>query len=265
MGAAVSCLKGASSGSGLLSGGSLDAPLPRRRLVMALLRWIHFAHRRNRLLFLTAAHRNEVMAGRLAICHQKLCDQDATISRALQNVHASNGHRSSSEVMCLVCVSSVVDAVYCSSPERHAVCLSCVESWAEHAMQKPDRLPTSFACPNCCEECHGAIGAADLMRCNAGERVVREWHHRDALQHILPLASKDDDTRVRLGYLCHDGSYAARACPECGYGPIEHSRCDDLREFHNVAGYRNACPSCAYLVNDASSLARWDGTIRSRR
>ena len=32
-----------------------------------------------------------------------------------------------------------------------------------------------------------------------------------------------------------DGSYAAFMCKRCGYGPVDHGNCDDLRAHHHEA------------------------------
>jgi len=58
----------------------------------------------------------------------------------------------------------------------------------------------------------------------------------------------------------------ARQCGGCGFGPIDHGWCDDLRAHHGEArggGARisNSCPRCGWFRQSAREWPRWTGEL----
>lgn len=59
-------------------------------------------------------------------------------------------------------------------------------------------------------------------------------------------------------------------CPRCGFGPVTHAACYDLRAHHGdtVPGSRgkisNACPSCKFLASTRDAWNVWNGEVPER-
>jgi hypothetical protein len=50
----------------------------------------------------------------------------------------------------------------------------------------------------------------------------------------------------------------ARQCVRCGYGPLDHCTCSNLRTHHGKDGINNACLD-AKCRSDIADLPSWDG------
>jgi serine/threonine protein kinase len=60
----------------------------------------------------------------------------------------------------------------------------------------------------------------------------------------------------------------AYQCGGCGFGPIDHTACSDLRAHHGQSGYdgqggqiNNACPRCSWFSAELSHWPRWNGVL----
>jgi len=74
---------------------------------------------------------------------------------------------------------------------------------------------------------------------------------------------------VRAQFRKADGSYSAYMCKRCGYGPIDHGKCNDLTAHHHQAiggGWiwsrhriSNNCPQCGWFASNIKKWPAWDG------
>jgi len=59
----------------------------------------------------------------------------------------------------------------------------------------------------------------------------------------------------------------ARQCGKCGYGPVDHFACDNLRSHHGenrgTARVNNGCPRCGWFANNINAWPKWDGKVHS--
>ncbi len=229
-------------------------------------KWVSFALR-NQLTVLK--RRLVLMDDRMAQVHQTNADQEQTLRRALLDLQDRNKNhttaRDPSSATCEVCANTCQDVVRC--PDGHIMCLSCIDHQCQTLLSQPMHEFEPFTCICFTEECRCEIPEHELMRTPNGSRYIREKIHKEAMQTAI-AATQDactvDDMRLRMRYLCKDGTYSAHACPFCNFGPLEHFRCNDLSEFHGSQGYTNACPRCQRFVDDTNKLQRWDGTIISQ-
>lgn len=88
-------------------------------------------------------------------------------------------------------------------------------------------------------------------------RLIQLLHHQSAMSEI---------DMIRAQYRKPDGSYDAFMCGNCGYGPIEKFKCDDLQAHHGeqrpgagLASISNACPACGWFKPHIRDWPRWDG------
>jgi hypothetical protein len=56
-------------------------------------------------------------------------------------------------------------------------------------------------------------------------------------------------------------------CGKCGFGPVDHVACTDLRSHHGekrgAAQISNACPKCAWFSPQVTDWPPWDGRVWS--
>ena len=189
------------------------------------------------------ARRTQVsLNNRMAELHQRLADQEATLNNALRRVMDATrpDEPSDQTATCIVCFDTCLttECVQCSGDAQHHHCLRCVDRFAA-TMASQHSLPTACPCLTLEQNCSGAIATHDLMRCEHGERLVREWHHRASMKRVASILDGADDVlSMRVRYMRSDGTYAAAACPRCKFGPLEYFRCDDLVEFDDRSAAR---------------------------
>ena len=57
----------------------------------------------------------------------------------------------------------------------------------------------------------------------------------------------------------------AYQCRRCGFGPVVHQACSDLRAHHGQqvgsSKISNACPKCGWFSAQLSHWPRWNGNI----
>merc|ERR1719491_559552 len=61
-----------------------------------------------------------------------------------------------------------------------------------------------------------------------------------------------------------------RQCARCGFGPVDHRGCSNLRTHHleiRAGGQRtrtsNACPRCSWFGSNLASWPSWDGELQT--
>merc|ERR1719473_1491283 len=64
-----------------------------------------------------------------------------------------------------------------------------------------------------------------------------------------------------------DALPGARQCGRCGFGPVLHERCSNLRTHHGdtrPGGGRisNACRQCGWFASNIAEWPRWDGEVK---
>ena len=169
---------------------------------------------------------------------------------------------------CLTCFETAARYVRCGA--GHPICTACVERESARLLRASDTAELSPAGVPCCAhgECDAFVALRDCMLVASGRRLAEEVHFNRSREHVLAaLRLGGDAARVamRLGLIRADGTYNARQCATCGYGPLLHAHCDDLREHHGLvsgpggATYDNACPRCRALKESVVELPRWDG------
>ncbi|KAJ0393777.1 hypothetical protein ATCC90586_003763 [Pythium insidiosum] len=65
----------------------------------------------------------------------------------------------------------------------------------------------------------------------------------------------------------------ARMCGRCGFGPVDHAFCYNLRTHHGetvgrggrVAAINNACPQCGWFADEIAQWPTWDGVLWEER
>ena len=210
----------------------------RMLLLMHFHMWSSFAARK---ICKTAKLSQTNLNNRMAQLHQTIADQEATVQNALGRVMDSNSivgnsNNDNSDVTCTVCLEQYQrdDCVRCSRNDNHYHCIKCIDHCAATMLSAQNMQANAFKCLSSCQECSGSIAKSDLMRCEHGERLVQEWYHAESMQKVaLIVGNKDHELSMQIRYLRANGTYGAAACPRCGFGPLEHFRCEDLVEFHN--------------------------------
>jgi len=109
-----------------------------------------------------------------------------------------------------------------------------------------------------------ARNAADRLR--TAQRLLDEVKQ---LQQNMGSMSKDELMllSVRAQFRKADGQYSAYMCKRCGFGPVAHGACNDLRAHHHEARWRgfhrtrisNSCPQCGWFNKDIAQWPKWDG------
>jgi hypothetical protein len=74
---------------------------------------------------------------------------------------------------------------------------------------------------------------------------------------------------IRLQFTDGNGRYKGRMCTTCGFGPIEHFACENLRDHHQQriaegVHINNSCPLCTSFHNHIKYWKKWDGTFLSQ-
>ena len=69
---------------------------------------------------------------------------------------------------------------------------------------------------------------------------------------------------LRVRFARSDGTYSALMCSSCGFGPVEHFACGDLKAHHGEAHSRggainNRCPNCGHFADSVKGWKQWDG------
>ena len=87
--------------------------------------------------------------------------------------------------------------------------------------------------------------------------------HEQMEEFRIPLRNQQLRTSLRL----LDGTYAAYQCGNCGFGPILHANCADLRAHHGQrvaegVTVNNGCPRCQWFSDDISNWPRWNGEFQ---
>jgi len=87
-------------------------------------------------------------------------------------------------------------------------------------------------------------------------------------------AKKPDDLDVlhesiRLQFTNGRGQYRGKMCPTCGFGPIEHYACENLKTHHqdriaDGVHINNSCPLCTYFHSHINKWKKWDGSFLSQ-
>ena len=206
----------------------------------------------------------------LARMHQERERAEATVAAAVARLVADRvSPRRRDEAVCMVCFEETESALSCRS--GHTVCLSCVERECArlHSKFHTEPLPTQGVPCFGFDECRSFLSYGDCMRTKSGVALVREKHLQEAragVEACVLLGGDQGSMLTRIAFLRADGTYNARQCSACGYGPILHAHCDDLLEHHDSMSrhgvrYQNACPACHALHASVTELSAWDGRI----
>lgn len=170
-------------------------------------------------------------------------------------------------------------------PAGHVLCATCLGNLVTHSCNLDDHDVTAQLAMTEGEEIISCPQATTgVCQHLSLDRVVRELSAEVLTTSLIPAlrwtASRQgrvaalEETRVSDGDRAAAAERAmlqqalpnARQCGQCGYGPILHAHCDNLRTHHGqrVSGgsqINNACPRCNWFADDISAWPRWDGRM----
>ena len=157
---------------------------------------------------------------------------------------------------CECCFDTKTDVKECT--DGHMICSSCLDSWCKVLVEKKNKVPFNI---ECCAQggCDGHIEWSVASSVENGMKLLKEKH----VQEFIPIIadklndSDKDELMLKLPFMKSDGKSYAGMCPHCGYGPLLHDRCDDLRAHHGDRFIDNSCPNCGTLTDDASNLLEY--------
>jgi hypothetical protein len=129
----------------------------------------------------------------------------------------------------------------------------------------------TLACPSI-DGCGGRIEASALCATPSGRLFMADYEVHCAMEYVLrfvratvgPLPD-EQTTRLSVGLalLRHEGTFRGYQCPSCGYAPLWHGECADLRTHQGQRvgehAIDNRCPRCGRLFADVKELRTWDG------
>ena len=146
-----------------------------------------------------------------------------------------------------------------SCDSGHKICTDCIQSWCNVVLNKKNKVPDRVRC--CAQgECFGFIPWETICTTDSGMRLLKEKHTQEFVPIVADLlrASDADTFIMKLPFIKSDGKSYAAKCPNCGFGPLLHDRCDDLTTHHNSGEADNRCPQCLTLTVDANDLLPWE-------
>jgi len=98
------------------------------------------------------------------------------------------------------------------------------------------------------------------------ETQERQKQALESSQEDRARQSEEAARLLRARFAKADGSYAALMCSRCGFGPVEHHKCGDLKAHHNDINFgsrggktNNSCPCCGHFVSHVNGWKPWDG------
>ncbi len=196
---------------------------------------------------------------RAALNYQRIIDMQDHIGNLEKKVNALNDDKQLHHIIaktCCLCFEETESYVSCKN--NHIHCDECMNKHCNEIFSKhSDEIAVKCASMNNCE-CF--IPLPSLTKFESGNQLYCEKIHMDTMQMMSTIITESpENVSLKMKYLRHDGTYRAYACPNCGYGPIEHYHCDDLQEFHAKNGCDNACPSCQHFTKDISMYKIWTG------
>lgn len=200
---------------------------------------------------------------RSAELHQQIADSQEVIYHLENKVNKINkscieSMTSQDHRVCCICFEQVHEYMKCE--DGHVHCKSCINKRCRSIFKSYMDI-SDFPCLST-TNCDKRIQLSSLVDCEFGNLLYKEQVHMNSMKLVCDIIHKEnsENKALKLKYLRHDGSYKAHACPKCGYGPIEHFHCDDLKEFHKSDNDNdNSCPSCTFFAEDISLYSEWDG------
>ena len=157
------------------------------------------------------------------------------------------------------CCFNIVDASFKECTSGHRMCSSCLNSWCKVLVEKKNKVPQQV---ECCAQggCDGYIEWSDVSSTEHGMELLKERHVQEFIPLIADILSKNDKDALllKLPFMKSDGKSYAAMCPNCGYGPLLHDRCDDLVTHHGENLIDNSCPNCGTLTEKAYDLLDYD-------
>jgi hypothetical protein len=169
------------------------------------------------------------------------------------------------------------DCIKC--PAGHWVGRDALQSHIEFEAQKPlDVTGGKIKCP-LCEHCYDDQSLAffcDPEAFQAYQTMRRTKVHQEEKANILAQLAedarkkeRDADSKIiqeaiRNQFKIGDGEYYGYMCPTCGFGPVDHMECDDLKahqgEFKDYGvEIDNCCPMCMWYGENKTDWGMWEG------
>lgn len=190
-------------------------------------------------------------------------------------------------VQCQICRDNYrgFEGVLCCS--AHFVCRSCFAGYVRSSVPKLDEgidfdlfrreghPDGGIRCP-CATEALGSAACSAPPYSEVEVRSALEIFDPEAWERYCKLqirvadqcaferdAAPNNDEVLREALLRYLPN--ARQCKKCGFGPVDHKDCSDLRAHHGQqigsTHIDNSCPKCHWFTENIRDWPRWDGTI----
>lgn len=170
-------------------------------------------------------------------------------------------------VICECCFAEVnkYDIIKCTL--NHLLCKKCIDKTCEEKVNGLEEPTNKINC-FCIHDCNGEISELDICRTTNGKKLSHEYmmkQFKEKLLQYINTYSKEEISK-NIYFLKSDGSFRALQCPNCAYGPIMHSDCEDLETHHNQSVDRihkisNKCPNCDYFSTTIHNFVNWNGHV----
>lgn len=211
-------------------------------------------------------------------------------SQAFQTAQESRNQRE-----CLVCMTQCAasEGVLCSEQYGHFLCDDCFDQEVARQLgpEQHDRFVASdsaVACAWCSMARPPVVSPYSAQTITAHASAAVDTAYREACVQVVASRLESDFqqrlhreveralamSRQNLRTEASPEELArqlrnlypnARMCGRCGFGPVDHMACNDLRLHHGdrvgTATINNHCPQCDWFANDINLWPRWDGRV----
>jgi hypothetical protein len=168
------------------------------------------------------------------------------------------------------------ECIGCSN--GHWVHKKALEPYLNVELEKPieyHQTRKGMKCPGCTETLRGER-LLELLSPEMREKyLLLQERCAEKEKHEEEVAAKKPDDlavlqeSIRLQFTNGNGSFKGKMCPTCGFGPIEHFACENLRDHHHQriaegVHINNSCPLCTSFFKHIKTWKNWDGTFLSQ-
>ena len=196
---------------------------------------------------------------RNASMHQQLFDYQNHVSTLEEKMNKFNLEKKKKmkheAAICCICFEETQSFILCAN--EHVHCEKCIDKLCLNNFTYHNS-DYALKCAST-NDCDCTLPTRMLTKFENGNKLYMEQIHVNTMKLVHDILTNDSNANLKLRYIRHDGTYKAFSCAMCGFGPLEHFHCNDLKEFHKKNGTNNSCPNCNNFVDDISLLKEWDG------
>jgi hypothetical protein len=177
---------------------------------------------------------------------------------------------------CVICLEPASDGVKCAN--GHHTCDECLSNYITITWNEIDHISGEIPDVICsANECDAIFSVRDIARRASDDALdLYQLKRRTAVEGIAMAKAaeiarsaanaKEAEIEMVRQQLILDMPRALM-CPECNYGPVDFSHCDDLAAHHGELtqqGTRisNACPNCGFFASTRHQWIPWDHKLR---